>query len=105
MSHYATKVDLKGTKGIDTSNLGAKPGLTSLNAEVDKIDMDKSETVPTDVSKLRNVVNKEVVKKTVYDKLVTKINAIDTKGFVLKTRYDNNKSDLETKINDADEKN
>ena len=105
MSHYATKADLKGTTRIDTSNLGAKPGLISLNAEVDKIDMDKSETVPTDVSKLRNVVNNEVVKKTVYDKLVTKINVINTKGFVLKTRYDNNKSDLETKINDADEKN
>ena len=35
----------------------------------------------------------EVVKKTVYYKLVTKVNNIDTRGFVLKAKYDTNKSD------------
>ena len=34
-------------------------------------------------------------KKTVYDKLVTKVNAIDNCGFVLKTKYDTHISDLE----------
>ena len=29
--------------------------------------------------------------KTVYDKLVTKVNNIDTSGFILKTQYDTNK--------------
>ena len=43
-----------------------------------------------------------VVKKTVYDKLVEKVNSIDTTGFVLKTTYDTDKSDLEQKISDAD---
>ena len=56
------------------------------------------------MSKLSNVVNYEVVKKTVYDKLVEKVNAIDTSGFVLKTKYDTDKSDLEKKINEADQK-
>ena len=41
-------------------------------------------------------------KKTLYDKLVAKVNNIDTSGFVLKTKYDTDKSDLEKKINDAD---
>ena len=43
--------------------------------------------------------------KTVYDKLVAKVNNIDTSGFVLKTKYDVDKSDLEKKISDADKKN
>ena len=31
--------------------------------------------------------------KTVYDKLVGKVNNIDTSGFVLKAKYDTDKSD------------
>ena len=34
------------------------------------------------------------------DKLVAKVNNIDTSGFVLKTKYDADKSDLEKKIPD-----
>ena len=41
-------------------------------------------------------------KKTVYDKLVAKVSNIDTSGFVVKTKYDTDKSSLEKKINDAD---
>ena len=48
----------------------------------------KLKTVPVDLSKLSNVVNNDVVKKTVYDKLVAKINNIDISGFILKTKYD-----------------
>ena len=40
--------------------------------------MNKLKTVPVDLSKLSNVVKNEVVKKTVHDKLVTKVNKIDT---------------------------
>ena len=43
--------------------------------------------------------------KTVYDKLVAKVNNIDTCGFVLKINYDTDKSDLEKKISDTDKKN
>ena len=45
-------------------------------------DVDKLRAVSTDFSKLSNVVDNDVVKKAVYDKLVAKINAIDTSGFV-----------------------
>ena len=48
--------------------------------------------VPVDLSKLSDVVQ-NVVKKTAYDKLVPKVNNINTSGFALKTRYD--KSELE----------
>ena len=37
-----------------------------------------------------------------YDKLVTKVNNIDISGFVLKTKYNTDKSDLGKKIIDAD---
>ena len=46
-----------------------------------------------------------LLKKTVYDKLVTKVNNIDISGFALKTKYHTDKSDLEKKISDADKKN
>ena len=39
-----------------------------------------------------------------YDKLVGKVN-IDTSGFVLKTKFNTDKSDLEKKTSDADKKN
>ena len=39
-----------------------------------------------------------------YDKLVTKVNNIDTSGFVLKTKYHTDKSDLEKKISYGDKK-
>ena len=57
--------------------------------------------VPVDLSKLSDVVKNDVVKKTVYDKLVAKVNSIDTSGFVLKTNYDTDKNELENKIPDT----
>ena len=43
-----------------------------------------------------------LLKKTVYDKLVAKVDDIDTSGTVLKTKCD--KSDLEKKISNVDKK-
>ena len=40
------------------------------------------------------------LKKTVYDKLVAKVNNIDTSDFVLKTNYQTEKTELEKKIPD-----
>ena len=57
--------------------------------------------VPVDLSKLSDLVKNDVVKKDVYDKLVAKVNSIDTSGFVLKTKYDTDKSELENKIPDT----
>ena len=98
LSNYATKLDLKNATGVDTSKLAAKSDLVSLKAKVDKIDLDKLKTVPVDLSELSN----DLVKKIVFDKLVAKVNNIDTSGFVSKTKYDTDKSDLEKKISDAD---
>ena len=47
------------------------------------------------------VAKNDVVKKDVYDILVTKVNNIDTSGFVLKTKYDTHKSELQNKILDT----
>ena len=38
--------------------------------------------VPVDLSKLSDIVKSNLVKKTEYDELVKKVNAIDTSGFV-----------------------
>ena len=57
--------------------------------------------VPVDLSKLSDVVKKDNIKKDVYDKLVTKVNNINTSGFVLETKYDADKLELENKIVDA----
>ena len=48
-------------------NLAAKSDLARLKTEVDKTDVDKLKAVPTDLSKLSNIVNNDVVKTTVYD--------------------------------------
>ena len=83
---------------VDTSSFVLKTNLAALKTEVDKLDIDKLIPVPTDFSKLSNVVKNNVVKKTVYDELVAKVNNIDTSGFVLKTNYSADKTELETKI-------
>ena len=95
LSNYAKKSDIKNISHVDTSSFALK---INLKTQVDKLDIDKLVPVPTDLSKLSNVVKNDVVKKTVYDKLVTKVNKIDTSGFVLKTKYDTDKSELENKI-------
>ena len=57
--------------------------------------------VPVDLSKLSDVVKNNVVKKNVYNNLVTKVNNIDTSGFLLKAKYDTDKSEFENKIPDT----
>ena len=47
------------------------------------------------MSKLSNVVKNDVVKKAVYNKLVAKVDNIDTSDFVLKTKYNTDKTELE----------
>ena len=97
MSNYATKTDLKNISHVDVSSFALKSNLVSLKTEVDKLGIDKLAPAPVDLIKLSHVVN-NVVKKTVYDKLVANVDNIDTTGFVLKTTYDTDKSDLEKKI-------
>ena len=91
LSNHSTKADLWNGEEFGAYKLTAKSDLASLNAEIDKADADKWKTVPDDLSKLSNVVVNKVVKKTMCDKLVSKINNSDTSGFVLKTKYDTDK--------------
>ena len=104
LSNYATKTNLKNVSYVDVSSFALKSNLASLKTEVDKLDIDELVPVPNDLAKLINVVKDDVVKKIVYDKLVEKVNNIDTTGFILKTTYDTDKSDLEKKISDADKR-
>ena len=71
--------------------------MACLKIEVDKPDIDKLAPVPVDLSKLSDVVKNDVIKKAVYDKLVAKVNNIDTSEFVLKPKYQTDKIELEKK--------
>ena len=53
------------------------------------------------MSKLSDVGKNDFVKKAVYDKLAVNVNNIDTSDFVLKTRYQTDKRELEKKIPDV----
>ena len=68
---------------------------------MDRLDIDKLVPVSVDLSKLSDVVKNDVVKKAVYDKLVAKVDNIDTSDFVLKTKYNTDKTELEKKIPDT----
>ena len=103
LSNYATKLDLKNVTGVDTSKLAAKSDLASLKGEIDILEVDKLVPVLAHLSKLSDVAKNDV-KKTVYDKLVAKVNNTDFSGFILKTKYDI-KSDLEQKISDPNKTN
>ena len=71
--NYATKTDLKNITHVDVSSFANEFNLAALKTEVDKIDRDKLKTVPTDLAKLSNVVNNDIVKKT-------KVTSIETQN-------------------------
>ena len=58
LSNYATKADIK-----NISSFALKTNLANLKTEVDSLDIDKLVPVPVDLSKLRDVVKNDVVKK------------------------------------------
>ena len=101
LSSYATKADTKNILLVDTSSFALKTNSANLKSEVDKLDIGKLKPVPVDLSKISDVVKNDVVKRDVCNKLVTKVDNIDTSGFVLKTKYDTDKSELENKIPDS----
>ena len=85
LSNYARKTDLKNASHVDVSNFALKSNFASLKTEVDKLDIDKLVPVPVALSKLLDFVKSDVVKKTEYNKLVTKVDNINTINFVKKT--------------------
>ena len=100
-SNYATKTDIKNISYLDTSSFALKTSLANLKTEFDKLDIDKLVPIPVDLSKLSDVVKNDVVKKTVHDKLVAKVDNIDTSDLVLKTKYQTDKTELKNKIPDV----
>ena len=75
LSSYATKTDLKNGTHVDVSSFALKANLANLKIA-------KLTPVPNDLAKLSNIVKNDVVKKSEYSKLVTKVDNIDTTGFV-----------------------
>ena len=125
LTNYATKTDLNNITHVDTSSFASKTNLAALKTEVDKIDIDKLKRAPTDLAKLANAVENDLVKKTVYNTKVTsiegqlagitkntidnladitKLKAIDTNSFVLKTKLVSDVTTLENKIDTVDKK-
>ena len=123
LTNYATKTDLNNITHVDVSSFASKTNLAALKTEVDKIDADKLKTVPVDLAKLTNAVENDLVKKTdnntkvttvetqiagltknTVDNLadITKLKAIDTNSFVLKTKLASDVTTLENKIDTAD---
>ena len=91
LPNYATKADLRNVTHVETSNFALKINLSSLKTEVDKLEIEN-------FSRLSDVVKNDVVKKAVHDKLAAKVNNIDTSNFVLKTKYQTDKTELEKKF-------
>ena len=100
LNNYTRKRNIKNISHVDTSRFALKTNLANLKTEVDKLDIDKLVPIPVDLSKLSDVVKNDV-KKTVYNKLVAKVDNIDTSDFVLKTKYNTDKTELENKIPDS----
>ena len=125
LANYATKTDLKNVTHVDVSTYVSKTNLTALKTEVDKTDADKLKTAPVDLAKLTSTVEHDLVKKTVYNTKVTsiegqlagitkntidnladitKLKAIDTNSFVLKTKLASDVTTLDDKIDGVEKK-
>ena len=65
MTNYATKTDFRNATGIDTSSFARKVDQANLKYDVDKLDANKLENVPTNLNNLRSKVNKLEVDKLV----------------------------------------
>ena len=106
LSNYSKKTDLKNIAHIDVSSYATKTNLAALKTEVDKmiIDIDKLKTVPNDLAKLSNVVKNDVVKRTIYNTLKNKVDAINTSGFVTRTKFTTDTNALDDKIDKVGKK-
>ena len=126
LSNYATKTDLKNITHVDVSSFASKTNLAALKTEVDKIGTDKLKTTPTDLAKLTNAIEDDVVKKTEYNTKVTsikvqiagltkntvdnladitKLKTIDTNSFVTRNKFSADTNALDDKIDGVEKKN
>ena len=95
----ATKKDLEGITHVDTSSFALKSNLSALKAEVDKLDIPKLGTLPTDVAKLTNKVVNDLVEKTDFNSLKTNVNQNETDNDNLEIKVTNNVLTTKTSIN------
>ena len=72
MFNYVTRSGVKKATYVDISDFAKKTDLVSLKWIVDELDIDKLKTIPTDLSKLNDLVENEIVEKSTYDELVKK---------------------------------
>ena len=126
LANYATKTDLNNITHVDVSSFASKINLAALKTEVDKIDADKLKATPTDLAKLTNAIENDVVKKTDYNTKVTSIEAqiagltkntvdnladitnlkaIDTNSFFNKTKFSADINNLDDKRDGLEKKN
>ena len=61
LSNYATKTDIKNISHVETSSFGLKINLANLKTEVNKSGIDKLLPLPTDLSKLSNVLKRLIM--------------------------------------------
>ena len=102
LSNYATKSVLKNVSRMDVSSFALKSNLVNLKTEANKLDIDKLTPIPNDLAKLSNAVKNDVVKKTEYNKLVSKVDNIT--GFLKKNKYEKDGPHFEKQISDVDKK-
>ena len=96
----ATKKDLEGITHVDSSSFALKTTtLSALKTEVDKLDIPKLGTLPTDIAKLSNKVANDLVEKIDFNSLKTKVDNNETDNDNLETKVDNNHLTAETSIN------
>ena len=95
----ATKKDLESITHLDTSNFALKSNLSALKTEVDKLDISKLGTLPTDVLQLTNKVANDLVEKTDFNSLKTKVNENETDNNNLEIKVTNNNLTTESSIN------
>ena len=103
LSNYAMKNDIRDITHIDASGFASKTNLAALKTEVDKIDTDKLKTVPNDLAKLSNVKN-DVVKKTDYNTLKSKVDGIEVSKYVGGTKYETDGKAIYDKIDPVKKK-
>ena len=65
LSNYAAKADLKNAIGVDTSKFAKKIDIASLKPDVDKLDIDKLKTLPTNLSNSKTKIDKLDVDKLI----------------------------------------
>ena len=111
LTNYTTKTDLKNITHVDVSSFASKTNLAALKTEVDKMDTDKLKTAHTDLAKLTNAIENNVVKKTGLTKNpvdnladITKLKAINTNSFVTRTKFSADTNTSDDKIDGVEKK-